>query len=232
MAEQAKKTSAKKTSAKKSSGKKTTRKRAPKASGGPPADLESALIDAAFRLAASQGWRHVSLAEIAAEAGLPLSTALPTFASKTALLRGFIRRIDGEMLAAVGSDAGDGARDRLFDVVMARFDVLLPYRDGLAAILKDTACDPVTTMCLLPTTRSSLVWMLEAADIPAGGLRGALRVKGLGLVYADAMRVFLRDDSEDLAKTMARLDSGLKRAERAAGAFGWRPSRGEAAAEA
>lgn len=232
MAKQAKKSTAKKSTAAKGGAKKgAAKKTSAKAAAGAGA-VEDRLIDAAFRLAAGHGWRHVSLAEIAEEAGVPLSAALPAYPSKTALLRAFIRRIDGEMLAAVGDDGagGDSPRDRLFEVVMARFDALAPYRDGLAAILKDTACDPMATLCLLPTTRSSLAWMLEAAGIPSGGTGGALRVKGLGVVYADAMRTFLKDDSEDLAKTMARLDSGLKRAARAAGLVGWRrPSADDAA---
>lgn len=228
MAKQARKSAASKRTAKKSAAKKASAK----ASAGDDADPDEAegrLIQTAFRLAAEHGWRHVSLAEIAAEAGVPLSAALPAYASKTALLRGFIRRIDREMLAALGDgDAGgDGPRDRLFDVMMARFDALVPYRDGLAAILKDTACDPMASLCLLPTTRNSLAWMLEAAGIPTGGPGGALRLKGLGLVYADAMRAFLKDESEDLAETMARLDTALKRAERAAALLGWRRAAAE-----
>jgi AcrR family transcriptional regulator len=236
MAKQTKKSAAKQPAASKRTAKKSAAKKASAKTsagrGAGPEEAEGRLIEAAFRLAAEHGWRHVSLAEIAAEAGVPLSAALPAYASKTALLRGFIRRIDRQMLAALGDgDAGgDGPRDRLFDIMMARFDVLVPYRDGLAAILKDTVCDPLASLCLLPTTRNSLAWMLESAGIPTGGPRGALRVKGLGLVYADAMRAFLRDESEDLAKTMARLDTALKRAERAAGLLGWRRSSEDSAA--
>lgn len=229
MAKQAKKTAGKKTSSKKAAG--AASKAAPGTSRRAPADVEAALIEAAFRLAATVGWRHLTMHEIADEAGVPLSQALPAVPGKTALLRRFIRRIDREVLQAVeGSGGGDSPRDRLFDVMMARFDALAPYRDGLANVLKDTACDPMAALCLMPRSATSLAWMLEAADIPTTGLRGRLRIKGLGLVYADAMRVFLRDSSEDLAKTMARLDTGLSRAERAAGMLGWRPSAGAAAA--
>lgn len=221
MAKQAKKTTAKKSTA----GKKSAAAKTSAAARSRPADVETTLIDTAFELAASRGWRHLSLAEIAAEAGVPLSRALPAFPSKTALLRGFIRRIDNRMLAAVDSgDRGDSARDRLFDVMMARFDALLPYRDGLAAIIKDTVRDPLVALCLMCATATSLAWMLQAAGISTEGPCGRLRIKGLGLVYADTMRVFLRDSSADLSKTMARLDIGLKRAERAAGILNWRGS--------
>jgi len=57
-------------------------------------------------------------------------------------------------------------------------------------------------------------WMLEAADIGTTGFVGTLRVKGSGVVYAATANVWLKDDSEDMAKTMAALDKNLARAER------------------
>ncbi len=53
--------------------------------------------------------------------------------------------------------------------------------------------------------------MLEAARLSAGGLRGLLRTKALGWAYLATLRVFLRDDSSDLAATMAALDRNLSR---------------------
>ena len=56
-------------------------------------------------------------------------------------------------------------------------------------------------------------WMLEAAGIDASGLKGALKAKGLALVWLATLRAFLADDGEDLGATMAALDKALKRAE-------------------
>jgi hypothetical protein len=56
--------------------------------------------------------------------------------------------------------------------------------------------------------------MLEAADIPTGGVRGAIAVKLATAAYLSAMRVWQRDDSPDLARTMASLDARLRRIER------------------
>ena len=56
--------------------------------------------------------------------------------------------------------------------------------------------------------------MLEAAGVSVSGVFGAARVKGLVVVYANAFRVWLNDSTEDMAKTMAALDKGLRLAER------------------
>jgi hypothetical protein len=55
--------------------------------------------------------------------------------------------------------------------------------------------------------------MLEAAGLATGGVRGVLRIKGLALIYLATLRVWLRDESADKARTMAALDTQLRRTE-------------------
>ena len=55
--------------------------------------------------------------------------------------------------------------------------------------------------------------MLEAADISTGGWRGAVAVRLTAAAYLSAMRVWQRDDTPDLAHTMAALDVRLRRIE-------------------
>ena len=190
------------------------------------ADIPQRIIDAAMTLAAERGWRDLSLAEIAEAAKLPLSKVYPVFPSKHAILRDLSRRVDAEVLAGEDAEAREGsARDRLFDVLMRRFDAPAPHKAALGHILYDVGRDPVAACGALTQLRKSMACMLEAADLSAGGLRGALRVKAVGLVYLDTLRVWLRDDSPDLAKTMAALDRDLRRLEVLA-RFGVRPGRG------
>ena len=58
-----------------------------------------------------------------------------------------------------------------------------------------------------------MAWMLEAAGIGSAGPAGRVRVKGLTLLYASTVPAWLRDDSADLAGTMAALDRRLARIE-------------------
>ena len=179
------------------------------------ADIPKEIIETALRLAAETGWRDLSLAAIAAAAKLPLAKVYPVFSSKQAILNAFARRIDTEVLAAEEPEADEGrARDRLFDVLMRRFDALGPYRKALGNIIYDQARDPLAAGCALAQLRRTLALTLEAAGLSSGGLKGALRIKGLGLVYLATLRVWLRDESDDLARTMATLDRQLGRVER------------------
>ena len=60
----------------------------------------------------------------------------------------------------------------------------------------------------------SMRWMLAAADIATGGMRGAIAVKLTAAAYLSTMAVWRGDDSPDLARTMAVLDARLRRIER------------------
>jgi hypothetical protein len=114
------------------------------------------------------------------------------------------------------ADPEEAPRDRLFDVLMRRFDALQARRAGTVAILRALPFDPASVARLLPRLARSLVWMLESAGVSTIGLPGALRVKALGVVYLYALRAWVDDDTPDMARTMAALDRALRNAERLA----------------
>ena len=202
-----------------------------------PSDDAGRILDVALELAASDGWRRLTLGRIAAAAGISLAELYRHYPSKAAVLAAFLARIDETMAAPVGEAlTEESARDRLFDVIMRRFDALAPHKQAVRAILRDGRCDPVMLCAGQAPFRRSLAWMLECAGLGSSGLFGVVRLKGLALIYLTTLRVWLRDDSADLGRTMAALDRQLRCAEatiRAACALAGRTRRRDAeAAEA
>ncbi len=181
-------------------------------------DFDAALIGSAFALAAEVGWREVSVAEAARRADLPLDQARTRFPVKGAILARFGVLADQ---AALKSSLAEGSvRERLFDLLMSRFDVLQQHRAGVLALLDALPFDPGAAMLLAGATGRSMAWMLEAAGCPASGLVGMLRVDGLTAVWLWTVRAWRQDESVDLSSTMAALDRALDRAEQAAGWLG------------
>jgi AcrR family transcriptional regulator len=177
-------------------------------------DKSGKIVAAALKLAARDGWQNLSLADIAAAAKVSLPELAADFPTKASILAAWSRQIDAEVLEAASAEdlTGESARDRLFDVLMMRFDAFAPQKPALKRIAQDMSRDPVAAISMLRPALQSLGWMLEAAGIDSSGLQGAMRVRGLALVWAAAFRVWL-EDGEDQAKTMAELDRRLRQAE-------------------
>jgi AcrR family transcriptional regulator len=190
------------------------------------------IIDAALTLIAARGWRLVSLAAVAEEAGLPILQVYRLFPSRTAILCGVLRRVDETVLAQpLDAGAGEKPRDRVFDLLMRRFDALQPHRVALEALRRDLPSDPLTALALGAQLLCSMRLMLEAGGIAVRGIGGAVAVKLTAAAYLAAAHTWGRDESPDLAPTMAALDRRLRGIER------WlvpssRPSRDRQAAEA
>jgi ubiquinone biosynthesis protein COQ9 len=187
--------------------------------------FDRALIAAGFAQAAELGWRHVTIPGAARAAGLPLAPARARFPGRATLLLRFGRIADQSALAELTTDGT--IRDRLFDLVMRRIDVLQAHRAGVLALLRALPCEPPTAVLLACATRRSLRWLYQAAGVELHGLRGELKLRGLVAVWLWTLRAWQRDDSADLSPTMAALDQALARAEQAARWLHTRPTRGD-----
>lgn len=169
------------------------------------------LIDAALRLAETRKWSDISLLDIAEAAGMPLVEVRKAVGSKSQLLAGFMRATDDQVLKSVTARSPDQpARDVLFEVIMARFDALSPYKAAVKSIHAAGMADTTLIMPFLNSQR----WMLTAAGVNVDGAPGIVRTLGLGSLYAGVFSTWLSDDDPGMARTMAALDHRLRSGER------------------
>ncbi|MBM3566320.1 MAG: TetR/AcrR family transcriptional regulator, partial [Alphaproteobacteria bacterium] len=183
------------------------------------------ILDAALAEIAAQGWRTLSHAGVAKRSGLSPSEVRARFPDRLAFLEALFLRADCLAAAEGRYDADDPhpARDRLFDVLMRRFDALAPNRAALLALLRDLPLDPeAAAFCALRLLRS-MAGVQDIAGLEATGIQGRIRTKGLLLIYLNALRVWATDESRDMSPTMAALDKGLRTAESLMGALACLP---------
>jgi AcrR family transcriptional regulator len=179
------------------------------------------VLDAFLTLVAERGYGEVTLRDVAAAADMGLGDLYRLYPDKAALVSGVMARVDAAVLAGTPRqiDPEETARDRLFEVMMRRYDALKPHRVAIRSIVRAARRDPLLALALAPGVRRSMAAMLEAAGLASEGLSGAVRQNGLLAIYTAVSRVFEGDDSADLSKTMAALDGRLKTAERWAQTF-------------
>lgn len=173
------------------------------------------IVDAFMGLAAERPFAAIDLPTIAERAGVGLADLRDAFDGRLAILADFSRRLDREVLENEEEpDPDAAARDRLFDVLMRRMDGLVPHRGAVKRLWQAAARDPALAAFLHADAARSMQWMMAAAGVRTG--RGRLaaiaRVEGLVVVWLNALRAFV-DDDEDLGRTMAALDRGLRRGE-------------------
>lgn len=186
-------------------------------------DVKKKAVEAALNLAVEQGWSEVSMSAIAVRAGIGLDVLHDYFEDRDDVLCHYGRMVDSAVIGAFQGQEleGESPRERLFDILMERFDVLNDHRDAVLEIMAAYRFDPKKGALALPHVARSMVWMMDLAGLHDDGWRGGVKILGLTALYLDiAFRVWSKDDSPDLTKTMAALDRALNRAEQIVGSVG------------
>ena len=180
-------------------------------------DPNSRIVAAALSLAGERGWAGLSTGDIAEAAGVPHEELRRIFPCNASLLAGLARHVEAWATAEpMTFDKADTTRDRLFELLMRRLDVLEEHRAGATAILRDLPRDPATALAALPRIMPLFGRILEQAGVSGSGPLAMLRRKGLAAIWLATLSVWAEDDSPDYARTMAALDRNLRRAEPAA----------------
>jgi AcrR family transcriptional regulator len=176
------------------------------------------IIAAFMTLLAETPFERIGLAEIAKAAGVSLTELRDAFPSKLAIYAAHVKAIDRAVLAQDFSDMADESpRERLFDVLMRRLEVMAPHREAMRSLLRSVGRNAPLTLALNRMAVRSQQWMLTAADLDSSGPLGLVRAQGLAALFGSVLRTWVRDDDSGLARTMAALDRALGRGQRWSG---------------
>lgn len=169
------------------------------------------LVRALLDLAPAKGWSDLGLREIAAHAGLSLSDAYRAAPSKLHIILAYSRQLDEIILAGDEPDAAMDPADQLFDVIMRRFDAMLPDRTAFGIIYHGLRRDPSALAACLPAALKSLEVIILGANLRQTGLKAArLRIELIRLLRA-VFLVWLAEEDAGQSQTMAELDKRVRR---------------------
>ena len=180
------------------------------------ASTRAVLARAALEVAAAKPWRAVKLADLAVAADRPISDFYP--AGVADALDCIEEAFDRAMAEGEVEDS-QNVRDRLFDLIMRRFEAMEPHRAALAAIEAGRDGDPVALAAAHQRHVRAARWTLTLAGLDADGMGGQARAQGLAVIIGQARAAWRGDDAGDFAKTMSSLDKNLRRAEEMFGRF-------------
>ena len=190
---------------------------------GQTAQIFATLADEAWRQLGSQTLASLTVAEIAAHADVDAALAVAVAGSPQQLVLGKMAALDDQAVLESFADIEDAgavpSREKILEALMHRFEVYAPYRMQIQALNRATRRRPDLALALGLGLQSVTRRMLAMAGDHCDGWRGLLRIKGVAGVVLVVARVWMDDDSPDLAPTMKELDRRLQQAEEWAFSF-------------
>lgn len=167
-----------------------------------------------MELLETQRIEDISYADIAENAGVKLEVVRACCNGKLDLLAAFFSEIDQKVLKERDPDLMDETpRDRLFDVIMCRLDLMAQHRGAVRNIMHTVKRDPAFALHFHRLATRSMKWMLVAAGIEEFGLRNVGMTNALVIGFERVARVWLDEDTPGTPQTMAELDEMLARGE-------------------
>ena len=174
-----------------------------------PPSPERTLALAALKLAAKKPWADLTLSLVAKTAKMPVTRAERLFPDADAIIPSIVEIFD-EAMSRAETDPAASPHDHLFEIIMARFDLMQEHREGVLALAH--ACRERTTLLplLLRAQIHSVQLMLKQAALNETGLHALAQQVGLLAIYNATFLRWMNDDTPDKSKTMATLDRALK----------------------
>ncbi|KZL18066.1 hypothetical protein PsAD2_02801 [Pseudovibrio axinellae] len=153
---------------------------------------------------------EITYTAIADHAGVKIDVVRACCNGKLELLAAFMREIDQKVLRERDPDLMEETpRDRLFDVLMCRLDLLGPHKESIRNLYKTVAKDPALALHLHKQVARSMKWMLVAAGIEEFGLRSVGMSNALAVGFKRVVHVWLNDDAPGHPKVMVAVDDML-----------------------
>ncbi|MBA4117870.1 MAG: hypothetical protein C0514_03125 [Candidatus Puniceispirillum sp.] len=165
-----------------------------------------ALVTLAFERIADSGWDTFSLSDLRRKE-ISLQDIARAFTHKEDILEAFCQMMGRALEASpfTFTDA-DTPVDRLFEVVMARLDLLAPYKDACTSIFAHFEHAPLEGAVFFHGLRTQAERMTRLASLTPPPLFFA---SAFGAFYGALLMTWAKDRDPNLEETMAFCHKGL-----------------------
>jgi len=173
-------------------------------------EYEKKIAQQTLNLLMKKSWNTFSLDQVLKNVKVK-KTYIKT---KFDLLKPISKYVDYLLINKMKSLENSSPKDMLFEVLMARFDILETNRKAFLEIYKIVKKNPQQFIKSLPTFLESMIITAELSKYKVNGLKGTIRLKGLMLIYFITFFQWVDDKESSLEKTMTALDKNLDQAEK------------------
>ena len=180
-------------------------------------DKMVSLGDAAWTLLATHPVDQIDFGAVADLAGVDREFAGALSGSVNCLILAKMTKLDQQSLMETYDDIQDAGavsiREKIIESLLHWFETYAPYRLQIERLNRAARSHPDLALRLFVGLEALIRHILIVSGDPAPGFKGMLRVKGVAGVFFATARVWMKDDSNDLATTMKTLDQRMSQAE-------------------
>lgn len=183
----------------------------------PDVSVSDRIVDGALELAAERGWQDLHLHHVARHLDLSLGEIRRHFRDLDAIANAWFARAEAEMLDLSTDDLADLLPpDRLHRAMTRWFDALAPHRRVTGQMLRGKLypSHPHHWVPMIFDLSRLIHWFLDVARIESTGRRRQRAEVGLTLIFLATLRDWLRDESDEQARTRRNLIRRLESADR------------------
>ena len=142
------------------------------------------------------------------------NTKVPNMNNKIDLILNINDFFDFQLKKNLVNIEKSSQRDMLFEIMMARYDILNEYRTSVKNIIKHFMSRPKEVLKLIPKSVESKILIATFANINLNGIQGFIKIKIIFILYYITLFTWFNDEHESLEKTMSVLDKYLNNIEK------------------
>ena len=136
-------------------------------------------------------------------------TKVPSINNKIDLILNINEFFDFQLRKNLVNIEKSSQRDMLFEIMMARYDILNEYRTSVKKIINHFMSRPQEVLKLIPKLIESKILIATFANIKPSGIQGVIKIKIIFALYYLTLFTWFNDENESLEKTMSALDKYL-----------------------
>jgi hypothetical protein len=178
---------------------------------------EHDLIKEAFVVIERVGWDKFSLLDLLKKEKITEKEVNSFFKNKSDVIDKFSIMIDSVVESKINIDDFriSSKKDNLFELIMIRLEEMKIYKKSLKKIIESAKKKPILLSRISNNVMNTMDFYLELTSCYNDTPIDFLKKNTLFFIYSFAFRTWLKDETDDLASTMAELDRLLTMSEMA-----------------
>ena len=155
----------------------------------------------------------ISFEDLSMHCQIPVEAIKKHFRTTMDIVDGFVQPMNKSVLDDFDVDPDETVKEHLFDILMSYFDALQENRSFFLNLETYLASRPSLLLQRKSKIDQLFRDILIKCHVKINGLSGRFRLKAIETIFLASYREWKLDQSDDLSRTMAKLDKYLSMAE-------------------